>query len=66
MDIQKLVSMSQEDAENILKNSLTPYVIKLTEGGKDSEILTKNHVVRARQMEDKTIELIVTRFKTEI
>lgn len=65
MNLQTLVALSLEEAEEILNKNCLKYEITEISGGKDDEILTQKYVVRATDIDNK-IKLVVTRFKTSI
>lgn len=65
MDIKSLISMSMAQAEDLLQKEKENYTIEYTNGGKDAEMLSQIHVVKAVREKDK-ISLTVTGFKTEI
>lgn len=65
MDIKKLVSMRLEEAEVLLKDQGVKYKVEHTCGGKDREILTQMHVIRALQKPSGVL-LTVTGFRTVI
>ncbi|MGB5823229.1 MAG: hypothetical protein WBH44_04085 [Proteocatella sp.] len=65
MDIKRLISMSRAQAEELLQKEDENYTIEYTSGGKDTEILSQIHVVKAVREKDKII-LTVTGFKTDI
>jgi len=65
MDIKSLISMSMAQAEELLQKEKENYMIEHTSGGKDAEMLSQIHVVKAAREKDKII-LTVTGFKTEI
>lgn len=65
MNIKSLISMSRERAEELLQKENENYIIEYTNGGKDTDILTQIHVVKAVR-EGTQIVLTVTGFKTDI
>lgn len=65
MELQSLISLSQNEAEDILRKNKLDYVIVEIAGGKDEALLTESYVVRAKAIDNK-IELVVTKFKTNI
>lgn len=65
MDIKKLVSMRLEEAAVLLKDQGVKYQVEHTCGGKDREILTQMHVIRALQKPSGVL-LTVTGFRTVI
>lgn len=65
MDIRILISKTKLEAEAMLQKENENYSIEYTSGGKDTEILSQLHVVRAVRSEDEIV-LTVTGFKTDI
>ena len=65
MDIKILVSMRLEEAQAFLKDQGVKYEVEYTCGGKDKEILTQMHVIRAIQKPSGVL-LTATGFRTSI
>ena len=65
MDIKILITRRLEEEQALLKDQGVKYEVEYTCGGKDKEILTQMHVIRAIQKPSGVL-LTATGFRTSI